>query len=68
MVMKNLQQRLCIFCAETVKIVRLHLKENVQLILFYVEDFMAASRNISMFSKERATASEKILRKMCDCF
>ena len=68
MIIKNLQQKLWIFCAENVKIVRLHLKENVQLILFYVEDCMAASGNISMFLKERATASEKILRKMCDCF
>ena len=42
---------------------RLLLKENVQLILFYVEDCMAASENISMFFKERATVSEKILRK-----
>ena len=43
--------------------VRPFLKENVQLIFFYVEDCMAASGNISMFFKERATASEKILRK-----
>ena len=61
--MKNLQHKVCIFCAETVKIVRLLLKENMQLIFFYVEDCMAASENISMFFKERATASEKILRK-----
>ena len=61
--MKNLPRKVCIFCAETVKIVRLLLKENVQLIFFYVEDCMAASGNISMFFKERATASEKILRK-----
>ena len=31
--------------------------------IFYVEDCMAASGNISIFFKERATASEKILRK-----
>ena len=37
---------------------RLLLKENVQLILFVC---VAASRNISMFFKELATASEKIL-------
>ena len=41
--------------------VRLLLKENVQLIFFYVEDCVAASRNISMFFKERAAASKKIL-------
>ena len=43
---------------------RLLLKENVQLLLnifFYVEDCMAASRNILMFFNERAAASEKIL-------
>ena len=43
------------------KFVRLLLKENVQLIFFYVEDCVAASGNISMFFNERATASEKIL-------
>ena len=37
-----------IFCAET---------ENVQLIFFYVEDCMTASRNISMLFNERAAAS-----------
>ena len=36
-------------------------------IFFYLEDCMTASRNISMFFKERAAASEKILRKN-DCF
>ena len=53
--MKNLQHQVCIFCAETVK-------ENVQLLLnifFYVVDCAAASRNISMFLKERAAASER---------
>ena len=54
---------MCIFCAETVKIVRLFLKENVQLIFFYIEDCVTASGNISMFFNERAAASEKILRK-----
>ena len=47
----------CIFCAETVK-------ENVQLLLnifFYVEGCVAASRNISIFFKERAAVSKKIL-------
>ena len=50
-------KKVCIFCAETVK-------ENLQLLLnifFYVEDCVAASRNISMFFEERAAASEKIL-------
>ena len=61
--MNNLQHKVCIFCAESVKIVRLLLKENEQLIFFYAEDCTAASGNISMFFKERATASEKILRK-----
>ena len=52
--MKNLQHQACVFCAETVK-------ENVKLLLnifFYAEDCVAASRNISMFLKEWATASE----------
>ena len=36
--MKNLQQKVCIFCAETVKkIVRLLLEENVQLIFFMLK-------------------------------
>ena len=75
--MKNLLHKVCTFCTETMKIVRLFLnifffmlkivrlllKENVQLIYFYVEDCLAASGNISMFFKECATASEKILRK-----
>ena len=39
------------------------MNENVQLIFFYIEDFMAASGNISIFFNERATASEKILRE-----
>ena len=64
--MKNLQYKGCIFCAETVKICaaasehifwRLLLKENVQLIFFYIEDCMTASRNISMLFNERAAAS-----------
>ena len=43
------------------KNVRLLLKENVQhTVLLYVEDCVAASRNISMFFYERAAASEKI--------
>ena len=50
--------------------VRLLLKENVQLIFFYVEYCVAASGNISMFFNERAAAFEKILttaseRKKC---
>ena len=45
--------------------VRLLLKENVQLIFFYVEYCVAASGNISMFFNERAAASEKIFN---DCF
>ena len=49
---------------------RLLLKENVQLIFFYVEDCVAASGNISMFFNEHAAACEKILttafkRKKC---
>ena len=62
--MKNLHTKCVHFCAETAKIVRLLLKENVQPplnIIFYVEDCMAASGNISMFFKECAVASEKIL-------
>ena len=43
------------------------MKENVQLIFFYIADCVAPSRNISMFFKERAAASEKIFRKN-DCF
>ena len=39
-----------IFCALT-----------VQLIFFYIEDCMTASRNISMFFNERAAAFKKIL-------
>ena len=35
----------------------------LNIYFFYVEDCVAASGNISMFFKERATASEKILRK-----
>ena len=31
--------------------------------IFYVEDCATASGNISMYFKERATASEKLLRK-----
>ena len=38
---------------------RLLLKENVQLILFFLS--VAASRNISMFFNESASVSEKIL-------
>ena len=59
---ENLQHKVCIFCAETVK-------KFVQLLLtvfFYVEDCMAANGNISMFFKERAATSEKI--SMCHCF
>ena len=46
---------------------RLLLKEkNVQhMVLLYVEDCVAASRNISVFFNERAAASEKIFN---DCF
>ena len=44
---------------------RLLLKENMHPIFFYVEDCMAASGNTSRVFKERATASEKILRKKC---
>ena len=37
------------------------LKENVQhIVLLYVEDCVAASRNILMFFNERAAAFEKI--------
>ena len=42
---------------------RLLLKESVQLIFFYVEDYLAASGNISMFFKERAATPEKMLTK-----
>ena len=41
---------------------QLLLKENVlHIVLLYVEDCVAASRNISMFFKERAAAFENIL-------
>ena len=78
---ENLQHKVCMFCAETVKEnvqlflknvrlllkdtnERLLLKENVQLLLsiFYVEDCVAASRNISMFFNELVAASK---RKKC---
>ena len=45
------------FCAETVKIVQLPLKENVQLIFFYIEDCVTASGSNSMFFKECTAAS-----------
>ena len=36
------------------------IKENVQhIVLLYVEDYVAASRNISIFFKECAAASER---------
>ena len=47
---------------------RLLLKENVQLlpnIFFYVEDCVAAFKNISVFFNKRAAAPEKIFN---DCF
>ena len=44
-------------------IVRLPLKENVQLIFFMC---VAASKCISMFFNESATASEKILKEKCE--
>ena len=49
------------------KIVRLLLKKFVPLLLnifFYVEDCVATSGNISMFFKEPAAASEKILKRL----
>ena len=68
MLLLNLQRcyqksshKVCIFCEKTVGLL---LKENVQLIFFFdVEDCMTASGNISLFFKERAAASKKILRK-----
>ena len=39
------------------KFVRLLLKENLQLIFFYIEDCVAASGSNSMFFIERAAAS-----------
>ena len=50
-----------IFYAETVKICTTASEHN-----FYAENCVAASGNISMFSKERTATSEKI--SMCDCF
>ena len=44
-----------IFCAENCE--RLLLKENGQLIFFFIEDCMSASEDISMFFNERAAAS-----------
>ena len=59
--MKNLQYILCRNredCAtastERKKVPK---TENVQLIVFYIEDCMIASRNISMLFNERAAAS-----------
>ena len=60
--MKNLQHKVCIFCAGTVK----KIVQRLLNIFFHVEDCVAASENISMFFKERAATSEKI--SICDCF
>ena len=59
------QLLLNIFCAETVS--DCFWKKNVQLIFLCWIKCVAASANISMFFKERAAASEMILRKN-DCF
>ena len=69
-IMKNLQYILCRnhekICAATSKR-KMCRNRKCAAIFFYIEDCMIASRNISMFFKERAAASEKILRKN-DCF
>ena len=52
--MKNLQNKVCIFCAETVKTCAAASEH-----IFYVEDCVAAPRCISMFLKERVATSEK---------
>ena len=54
---------MCIFCAETVKICATASERKCAADIFYVEDCVAASGNISMFFNERGAASEKILRK-----
>ena len=43
---------------------RLFLKENVQLIFFFL--YVAAFKNISMFFNESAAASEKVLKEYSD--
>ena len=56
-VVKNLQHKVCIFFAKTVK-------ENVQLLLYKslaLKECVAVSINILMFFDERAPDSEKIL-------
>ena len=56
--MKNLQY---ILCRNREKICATASERKCAADIFYVEDCVAASGNISMFFKERAAASEKIL-------
>ena len=57
-------QRINIVCQKNLQYISCRDRvENVQLIFFYIEDCVAASINISLFFKERAAASKKILRK-----
>ena len=53
-------QRINIVCQKNLQYISCRDRaENVQLIFFYIEDCVAASINISLFFKERATASKK---------
>ena len=47
----------CATASEYIIFVQKTVKENVQLIFFYIEDCMIASEDISMFFNERAAAS-----------
>ena len=70
--MKNLQYILCRNredCANASTERKKSAKtENVQLIVFYIEDCMIASRNILMLFNEHAAASKKILKKNVQLF
>ena len=50
-------ERKCAAASEYIIFVQKTVKENVQLIFFYIEDCMIASEDISMFFNERAAAS-----------
>ena len=59
--MKNLQYKVCIFCAETVAIAS---ERKCAADTFYVEtNVWMLLKTFQCFFKERASASEKILRK-----
>ena len=66
--MKNLQHKVCIFCAETVKICATASERKCAADIFYVEaNVWLLLETFQCFFKERAAASEKILGKN-DCF